>query len=416
MNSVRDIQNKVKSAFPQPLHTAVLGVPETISIVKDQIASFDSVVPRATGLSVTSFIASPSSQSVTVNGGGFQSGLTVTISVPSGGTSTLGGTQITSVTATSFGIAITVAEAGNYTLQVNNPNGQQSTTFGFDVKNVGPSITSVSTSPNPLVTGQQGTVTINGGNFNPSTVQVLFNGPGCAPCTVPNGVLTTKTTTQVVAPATLNTAGTYNVSVQNGAGTTASNSLPITLANLIPAISSTSPTNAVAGTFDLTINGSNFDSGAIDQVYWKATGAFVGNGTILSRFANQILVREFMTGATAGTYQVRVRNGNGQLSNAVDLTISAVSPAISSISPASPIASASNQTVTVFGSGFQSGLTVTAFFPNNSGSATLSGAQIQNVTPTSFQMIITLGSRGTWGIRVNNPDGKQSNLFQFTAQ
>src|SRR5439155_1327744 len=125
----------------------------------------------------------------------------------------------------------------------------------------GPTITNVSTSPNPLITGQQGAVTINGSNFNASTVQVLFNGPGCAPCTVPNSVLT-KATTQVVAPATLNTAGTYNVSVQNGAGTTSSNSLPITVGSPTPSIASmsTSPSPLITGQQGtVAINGSNFN-------------------------------------------------------------------------------------------------------------------------------------------------------------
>jgi len=71
--------------------------------------------------------------------------------------------------------------------------------------------------------------------------------------------------------------------------------------------------------------------------------------------------------------------------------------------------------VTVSGTGFQAGLSVTALFPNGSGSATLNGAQIQNVTATSFRMLITLGSAGTWGIRVSNPDGQQSGIFTFNV-
>ena len=78
-------------------------------------------------------------------------------------------------------------------------------------------------------------------------------------------------------------------------------------------------------------------------------------------------------------------------------------------------ASGSNQTVTVNGSGFQSGLTVTVFFPNNNGSTMLNGTQIQSVSATSFQMIVTLSGAGTWGIRVNNPDSQQSNTFNFSV-
>jgi uncharacterized protein (DUF2147 family) len=90
-------------------------------------------------------------------------------------------------------------------------------------------------------------------------------------------------------------------------------------------------------------------------------------------------------------------------------------PSITSISPSTPTANANNQTVTVYGSQFQSGLTVTVYWPNGAGSSTLSGTQIQNVSAGSFQMIVTLNGAGTWGIQVNNPDGGKSNVFSFNV-
>ena len=86
-----------------------------------------------------------------------------------------------------------------------------------------------------------------------------------------------------------------------------------------PQISSISPTSVVASTFDLTINGTGFDNGAIDQVFLGST--FIGNGTILSRTSTRIVVREFMTGADAGNYTVKVRNSDQQLSNGVTLNV-----------------------------------------------------------------------------------------------
>lgn len=86
-----------------------------------------------------------------------------------------------------------------------------------------------------------------------------------------------------------------------------------------------------------------------------------------------------------------------------------------SISPQNPIAGSSDRELTVNGSNYQHGLTATVTFPNGQ-TATLSGTQIQNVTPTSFTMRITLGNPGTWSLRVNNPDRGQSNVFPFTVQ
>jgi len=87
-------------------------------------------------------------------------------------------------------------------------------------------------------------------------------------------------------------------------------------------------------------------------------------------------------------------------------------PQITSMSPFTVAESSQNQTITVFGNGFQANLTVTVFSPNNASSTILTGAGlIQNVTPNSFQMVVGFNASGTWGIQVNNPDGLMSNEF-----
>ena len=90
-----------------------------------------------------------------------------------------------------------------------------------------------------------------------------------------------------------------------------------------PTITSISPTQTTAGTFTLTITGSGFDSGAVDQIYWKADGHFVGKGTVQSRTSSKIVITESMSGATPGAYVVKVKNSNGQISNGMTLTIKA---------------------------------------------------------------------------------------------
>ena len=107
--------------------------------------------------------------------------------------------------------------------------------------------------------------------------------------------------------------------------------MPAQAAAVAPKISSITPTQTTAGTFTLTITGSNFDSGAVDQIYWKADSHFVGQGTVQSRTSSKIVVKQLMTGTTPGAYIVKVKNSNGQISNGVTLTISAVvAPKISS--------------------------------------------------------------------------------------
>ena len=117
-------------------------------------------------------------------------------------------------------------------------------------------------------------------------------------------------------------------------------------------------------------------------------------------------------GLAAGTYPMVVTVG-GVKSQTVQLVVAPPPVVITSISPATP-ASGAPQVVTVTGTGFESGLTVTMGLPG-SGSTTISGSQIQSVTATSFQMTVTFGATGTYTIRVSNPDGGQSGIFEFAV-
>src|ERR1051326_1471891 len=67
-----------------------------------------------------------------------------------------------------------------------------------------PSINNIS--PTTVTTGSF-SLTINGSNFNTSTAQIVLTGPNCptiTSCVVPNGVLTTKPSGQLVGPVPLN--------------------------------------------------------------------------------------------------------------------------------------------------------------------------------------------------------------------
>ncbi|MGA3018762.1 MAG: IPT/TIG domain-containing protein, partial [Bryobacteraceae bacterium] len=100
-------------------------------------------------------------------------------------------------------------------------------------------------------------------------------------------------------------------------------------------------------------------------------------------------------------------------SQTVQLVVAPPPVTITSISPATP-AEGANQVVTVKGTGFETGLTVIMGLPG-SGSTTISGSQIQTVTATSFQMTVTFSTTGTYTIRISNPDGGGSGIFEFTV-
>jgi IPT/TIG domain len=94
------------------------------------------IMPAIASLTPTSPIASPQTQTLLVNGNDFQTDLSVTVTFPGGGASTLSGTQIQNVTATSFDALITFADPGQYTLTVHNPDGTVSVPFEFNVAGI----------------------------------------------------------------------------------------------------------------------------------------------------------------------------------------------------------------------------------------------------------------------------------------
>ena len=118
-------------------------------------------------------------------------------------------------------------------------------------------------------------------------------------------------------------------------------------------------------------------------------------------------------GYTAGTgYDQTTGLGSVDAYNLATAWAAATYPRVTSISPATPVVSGTSQTVTVSGSGFQAGLTVSLTSP---GSVITTGLQASSVTSTSFQAALTLNAAGTWQIQAIDADGHSSNLLSFTV-
>lgn len=397
------------------------------------------LTPSISSIAPLSPTASASNQTVTVSGSNFQGGLTVTIVLPSGLSSTLGGSQIQSVTSTSFQMSITLADAGNYALRANNPDAQQSNTVGFTVTSsqpppplpLTPSISSISP-VTPFASPIQQTVAVSGTNFQAGlTVSVRPRaGSMLSGIQIQN---VTSTSFQMII--TLADAIDYTLLVINPGGLESNAfgfgaillALPPPPSPLTPSISSISPSSptASASIQTVTVNGSSFQAGLTVTVGLPGGGSStLSGGTIqsvtLASFQMIILL------ADAGNYTLRVTNPAGLQSNVFAFSVtppSPLTPSISAISPAVPTSSIFSQTVTVNGANFQAGtglpglpgLTVTVFSPGGD-SSTLSGSQIQSVTSRSFEMRITLVAAGTYRIRVTNPSGQPSNTFGFTVR
>jgi len=232
----------------------------------------------------------------------------------------------------------------------------------------GPSITGVSPSTVPLGSSL---LTISGSGFDPATVQVAVIGGGCpaaAPCLVPNALLVSRSATTIVAPVTLNTAGTFTLQVQNGAAGPLSNAVPIVVAPITgppPSIASLSPLSTSTGTTSLTINGSGFDPSTAQIAVSgpgcpSASPCIVPNSLLTTRTAAQIVGPVTLT--LAGSYLIQVQNGaGGELSNGLTLTVNpAATPSIATLTPST--------------------------IPAGAASLTLDGA---NFDPATAQMVVT---------------------------
>ena len=208
---------------------------------------------------------------------------------------------------------------------------------------LGQSITITSISPTSWTAGGSSfTLTVIGTGFDSNAV-VQWNGAALSMISTSATQLTATVDTSLVT-----TAGQATVTVVDG--TLTSNSVTFTILPP-PAITSLSPNSANAGGsgFTLTVNGTNFDNGAVVQWNGGALGTTIVGSTQLSATVGSSLI------ATAGTATVTVIDNGVPSSNSATFTIS---PVITSLSPNLAVAGGPVFTLTVNGSGFDSNAVV----------------------------------------------------------
>jgi uncharacterized repeat protein (TIGR01451 family) len=214
---------------------------------------------------------------------------------------------------------------------------------------------------------------------NPSALSITGNSAGTGALTIHYAVSQNSG-----APRTLTiTAGCETFTVnQDG--------------NVGPAITTLQPSTAAAGSsaFTLTVNGSNFVTGAVVNFNGMARSTTFVSATQLTA---AILASDV---ATAGTPGVTVTNPSGGTSNAVTFTVTATSnstPTITTLQPSSAAAGSGAFTLTVNGSGFVNGAVV-----NFNGSARVT-TYVSATQVTAAILASDVASAGTAGVTVTNP-------------
>ncbi|HEY6838084.1 MAG TPA: Ig-like domain repeat protein, partial [Geobacteraceae bacterium] len=181
-----------------------------------------------------------------------------------------------------------------------------------------------------------------------------------------------------------------------------------------PTITSTSPASRGQGATsqNITINGTGFQSGA--TVVFNATG-ITENGAATYGSATQLTQNiTVASNATTGLGTVTVTNPDGSSATASVFTVNA-GPTVTSTSPTSMTQGTGPTTVTITGTGFQSGATV-AF----SGTGITLGS-VTYVNATTLTVPVTVAAGATVGARnvtVTNPDagtGTGTGVFSVTS-
>lgn len=305
-------------------------------------------------------------------------------------------TSFVSVTELTTQISATdIAEIGTAQVAVFSPppGGGLSNVVTFNINQAArplPRITGLNPN-NTIAGGPEFTLTVTGVNFA-SDSEVRWNG-AARPTTF---VSSTQMTT-VISAADISAIGTAQVTVFTPpAGGGESNPLTFTInqpPNPVPVIASLNPNQVVAGgpAFALTINGSNFVSGAVVQVNGADRPTTLNNaGQVTAQIPAQDI-------AGADLLSIRVVNPapGGGASNELPLNVINPVPTLTSLSPAVVVEGSPALTLTVNGTGFVIGAEVlingvprvTSFVNSNQLTAQVPASDVVAIATLSVQVV-----------------------------
>ena len=324
--------------------------------------------------------------------------------------------------------AADIATAGTATVTVFSPSpgGGQSNAVTFTINPQArplPRITALN--PNNVLAGSQGiTLTVTGTNFVTDSV-VRWNGQPRATTFVNSTQLTAT-----IPASDLTAVGNALVTVFTPpAGGGESNTLTFAInapPNPVPVITTISPNTVGAGTgaFVLTVNGTGFVNGSTVQFNGsnRAT-TFVSD----TRLTAQILAED-IAGANGPAIRVVSPPPGGGTSNEVILTVINPVPAITSLQPSAIAEGSAGQQLTVNGTGFVIGSTITVngasrittFVNNTQLTCQLTTAELANTTTLNIQVVNPTpggGASNTVGlpVRQRNPIPRINSLSPTTV-
>jgi len=288
-------------------------------------------------------------------------------------------------------------DPGTVQLRVRNPSELTSAPRNISILGAGPQITTLS--PNTVQVGSAGVqLTVSGVNFLNGAV-VQFNGTDLTPTTFVDATTLTAT----IPASQLIATGDFPIVVRNPDGlTSGSSNFSVTGTTPPPALTSLSPTTVPLGSvaFTLTLNGNNFQTGAIAR--WNGTNlqtSFQSASLLTAQVPASLL-------NTVATANVDVRNPDNQTSNSLPVQVSAIvnlAPILSALNPSSTITGTVSFPLILTGQNFLAGAVVlwngAVLTPVSTG-----GTQITLIVPPGLAQFA-----GAATLQVRNPDNQTSN-------
>jgi hypothetical protein len=283
---------------------------------------------------------------------------------------------------------------------------------------IGPALASLSPSSAAAGSGPL-TMQVTGAGFDDGSI-VVWTPRGGKPVNLAT-TFQSATVLQATVPASLlTTAGAASVTVANASLMSSSLIFTIT-APILPSLAVISPTEATAGSGNVTLqlSGNNFTQTSVVQ--WTPQGGTPTN--LATTFQSLISLQATVPASlltTAGTASVTVANSPTLVSGSQTFTIVAPpTPTVTSITPATAVAGSANLTVQVTGTNF-SAASVVEWTPQGSGvvppvtplaTTFISGTSLQAVVPASL-----LAAPGTASMTVVNASGgSNAQTFTITA-
>ncbi|MCK6545323.1 hypothetical protein L6R52_05595 [Myxococcota bacterium] len=353
-------------------------------------------VPMLSSFTPTSVNVGSAGVTVTLTGSSFRTNSYVTWNGAAMATTFVSATTLTiSVPASSF------TAAGYATIQVHTPTpgGGSSAQRTFTVNNLAPTVTLLA--PVQTTVGAAGvTIGVNGTNFA-RTTYVTFNGTS-----VPTTYVSATRVDAAVPASLLTTAGTRTVTAVTPAPGGGSASRTFTVNNATPTLTSLSPTSTPVNTTSLvlTVNGTNFLSGALvrfNGTYYTST--FVSSTRLTATIPGSQLT-------VAGSYDVQALNPSPTQgpSTAIQFSVSNAAT-LTMLTPAAATAGSPNLTLTLDGSGFAAGAVAT-FNGTNLTTTFVSATRLTATVPAA-----SIATEGTYNATVVNPGSTASAARTFTV-